>query len=112
MADQVFENGEDMLAVPDNLLEEEAQTGLALGFAVPFCKHGGRDLNIPPKLFRRMATQKQTIEESGLALRELEVPLRLVERIGLRSHARKPQFTDFAAGVKSGRREKGNIASS
>ncbi len=109
MADQVFENGENVLAVSNDLLEDEAQARFALGFAVPFRKHSGRDSNIPPKFFGRMAAKKQSVKESSFALREFKILQRLLERIGLCSHTRKPQFTDFAAAVKAERGEKGNI---
>lgn len=109
MADQVFENGENVLAILNDLLEDAAQAWFALGLAIPFCKHSRRDSNIPPKFFRRMAAKKQSVKESSFALREFKVLQRLVERIGLCSHTRKPQFTDFVAAVKAERGEKGNI---
>jgi hypothetical protein len=94
VAEQIIENGEDVLAVAENLFQAGAQLRLFHGFAIPLGKHGGGNLDIAAQLLGRMAAQKETVEKGGFTLRELEVLQRLFhrsagQRIGLSGHGRK-----------------------
>ena len=100
MADQIFENCQNVLAVANHAFEQRTKARLAFRFAVPFGEHRGRHFNIAAKFFGGMTSQKKPVEKSGFALRELKILRRLFDRSWLRDHDRKPQFTDFGAGVK------------
>jgi hypothetical protein len=94
VAEEIIEDREDVLTVAKNLLESRAQLRLFYGLAIPFGKNGGWNLDIAAELLGRMAAQKETVEESGFALRELEVLQRLFprsagQRVGLSGHGRK-----------------------
>ena len=80
--DERFENGEYVAAVINHAGEDVAQRGVVLGFAMPLQQYRGRDLDIPAKLFGGMPAQEQPIKESRLALREVEVVLGFVRRVG------------------------------
>src|SRR5271156_2128266 len=73
VADQIFKDGQDVLAIADDGLEYGAKLGLAHRFAVPFGENRCGDLNILAQLFGRMATQEQAVKKGGLTLRELKV---------------------------------------
>jgi len=49
-ADQRIEDGQHVATVFDDALEDIAEAGLVLGFAVPFGQHGGRDFDIAAEL--------------------------------------------------------------
>ena len=88
VAEQIFENCEDVLAVLDDAFQHRTKLRLALGFAVPFSEHCGRDANVAAEFIGRVATEKKTVEKCGLALRELEILQSFVERIGRSRHGR------------------------
>lgn len=104
VADEVFEDGQDVAAIFDDALEHRAEARLALGFAVPFGKYGGRYGDIPAKLFGFMATQEEAIEKRGFPLRKLEVLQDLLDRIGLRGHIGKGslQISALASSLRAG----------
>jgi hypothetical protein len=88
-----------------------AQTGIPFGFAVPLGENSDRNFDIPPKLFRRMTAQEEAVEKGRLALREIEVVLRVFDggrrgretRIGFSMHRRHDanwQFTGTLPAVK------------
>jgi hypothetical protein len=86
VADQIFENREDVLAVAHDPFEQRPQSRLAFRFAVPLreyrCWHG----NIAPQFIGSMAAQEKPVKKRRLSLRELEVLQGLIERIGHRRH--------------------------
>ena len=88
VAEEIFENGEDVLAILDDAFQNGAKLGLALGFAIPFGKHRGGDANVAAQFVGGMATKEKAVEKRGFALRELEVLQDLVERVGRSSHGR------------------------
>jgi hypothetical protein len=88
VAEQIFENGEDVLAVLNDAFQDGAKLGLALGFAIPLCENGGGDANVASQFIGGMASQKEAVEKCGFALRELEVLQSLVERVGHGRHGR------------------------
>ena len=88
VAEQIFENCEDVLAVLDDAFQDRTKLGLALAFAVPFSEDCGRDANVAAEFIGRVATEKKTVEKCGFALRELEVLQSFVERIGRGRHGR------------------------
>jgi hypothetical protein len=88
VAEQIFENCEDVLAVLNDAFQHRTKLGLAFGFAVPFSEHCGRDANVAAEFIGRVATEKKTVKKRGFALRELEVLQRFVERIGRGRHGR------------------------
>ncbi len=49
---------------------------------MPFQQHRGRNLDIPAKFFGGMPAQEQAVEEGRLPLREVEVVLGFVRRVG------------------------------
>jgi hypothetical protein len=71
VADQVFENRKDVLAVLDDALEQRAQPRLADGFLIPLRKHGAGHFDIAAEFSGRMTTQKEAVEKRGFTLREL-----------------------------------------
>ena len=89
MADEIFENGQDVATIFDDPFEHRAKMRLPLGFTVPFGKNGGGDGDIPAKLFGLVAAQEEAVEKSGFPLRELEVLQDFFYRIGLRGHIEK-----------------------
>jgi hypothetical protein len=64
---------EDVSTVLNHAMENIAELRFAFGFAVPLEKNGLRNFDIPTQLIGGMATQKETVEKSRLALREGEV---------------------------------------
>jgi hypothetical protein len=86
VADEVLENGEHVLAVLDDPLEQRPELRLADGFLIPLGENGGGNLNVLSKLVRRMPAQKQSVKKRGFALRELELLQRLLQRVGHRRH--------------------------
>lgn len=88
VAEQIFENGEDVLAVLDDAFQNRTKLGLALGFAIPLGEHGGGYANIAAQFVGGMAAKEKAIEKRGFALRELEVLQSLVERVGGSRHGR------------------------
>lgn len=58
VADQVFENGQNVLAILHDALEHRPQLGFADRFAVPFREDRWRHLYILPQFFRRMSAQE------------------------------------------------------
>ncbi|GAC1703068.1 MAG: hypothetical protein NVS9B4_10060 [Candidatus Acidiferrum sp.] len=71
--DQGIENCKDVAAVFHHASKNIAQIGVAVGFFVPFQQYGGRDFDVAAQLFGGMATKEKAIEESGFALREVEI---------------------------------------
>jgi len=88
VAEQIFENCEDVLAVLNDAFQHRTKLGLALGFAVPFGEDCGRDANIAAEFIGGVAAEKKAVEKRGFALRELEVLQSFVERIGRGRHGR------------------------
>ena len=80
VADEVLENGQNVLPVADDALEQRTQLGITPGFPVPFGQDGRRNFNVATKFFGRVASQKQPIEEGRFPLRELKVLHRLFGR--------------------------------
>lgn len=72
-ADQGVEDGEDVAAVFDHAVEDVAKLGVALGVAMPFQQHGGRNLDVTAELLGRMAAQEEAIEKRRLPLGKREV---------------------------------------
>jgi len=103
VADQIFKDGQDVLSIADDGLQDGPELGLAHRFTVPLSENRCGDLDVLAQLFGRMATQEQAVKKRGLTLRELEILQRLLQRVCLSRHGRKPQFTDFRAKVKSTR---------
>ena len=77
-ADKSLKDSQDAPAVFHHVLENVAQSGLALGFAVPLGEDSGRHFDIPAQLFGGVAAQKEAVEEGGLTLRILEVAKAIV----------------------------------
>jgi hypothetical protein len=46
VAEQIFENCQDVLAILDNAFQNGTKLRLALGFAIPFGEHRGGDANV------------------------------------------------------------------
>ena len=88
VAEEIFENGEDVLAILDDAFQNRTKLGLALGFAIPLSKHRGGDANVAAQFVGGMATKEKAVEKRGFALRELEVLQSFVERIGRGRHGR------------------------
>ena len=106
--DQVLKDRKDMPAIADDAFEQWTQRRLSPRLAIPLGEYGGGDFDIATQLLGRVAAEEQAVKESGLSLRELKILQRFVQRVGLCSHCRKPQFTDFDAAVKSPRDLRGN----
>ena len=49
---------------------------------MPLQQHGGRNLDVPAKLFSGMPAQEQSVKEGRLPLREVKVVLGFISRIG------------------------------
>ena len=73
VANQIFKDCQDVLAVADDGLEYRTKLRLSHSLAVPFSENRRGNLNILSKFFGRMAAQEQAIKKSGLALRELKI---------------------------------------
>lgn len=58
VADQVFENCQDVPAIAHDAFEQRPQRGLALGLAVPLGQHRGRDSDIGAQFFDGVAAQE------------------------------------------------------
>jgi len=86
VADEIFKNCEDVLAVAHDALKQRPQGRLAHCFAVPLREHRRRHSNVAPQFVGGMTAQEQPVEKRGLSLRELEVLQWVVERIGLGRH--------------------------
>ena len=108
---QRLENGQNVAAVIDHAREDIAQRRVALGFAMPLQQHRGRNLDIPAKLFGGMSAQEQAVKESRLPLREVEVVLGFLRRVGggrkvvlvtvcISVQRQKGKFTGSFPGVK------------
>jgi hypothetical protein len=72
-ADERFKDGQDMPPVLHHALENVAQAGLALRFAVPLQEYGGWYLDIATKLLCGMTAQEEAVEKGRLTLREVEL---------------------------------------
>jgi len=88
VAEEIFENSQDVLAVLDDAFQNRTKLRLSLGFAIPFCEHRGGDANVAAEFVGGMAAKEKAIEKRGFALRELEVLQGLVERVGRSRHGR------------------------
>jgi hypothetical protein len=73
VADQVFEDCEDVAAVAYDALQQGAEGRFVARLAVPLGQDGRGHLYIAPQFFRRVPAQEGAIEKGGLSLRELEV---------------------------------------
>ena len=73
--DQSFEDGEHVPAVFHHAGEDIAQRGFALGLAMPFEQHRGRNFDVAAKLFGGVSAQEQAVEEGRFPLRVVEVVL-------------------------------------
>jgi hypothetical protein len=76
--DQGIEDGQHVPAVVHHALENIFQLRVALCFAVPLGEDCARHLDVPAQLVCGVATQKQAVEKSSLALRILKI----LKRIG------------------------------
>lgn len=47
--------------------------GLALGFAMPFCKHRRRNFDVPAQLLCGMSPKKKAVEKGGFSLRKVKI---------------------------------------
>src|SRR5208282_5908458 len=72
-ANQRIEDRQDVPAVLQHAREDVAQLRLAFRFFVPFGENQSRHFDVLTELFRGMAAQKEAVEESGFALREVKV---------------------------------------
>ena len=88
VADQIFEDGEDMLSVQHNFFEDGTKFRSAHGFLVPFGEDGGGHLNVATQFIGGMTAKKQAVEKGCFALRELEIQQRLLHRVGDCGHVR------------------------
>jgi len=88
VAEQIFENGQDVLAILDDAFQNRTKLGLAFGFAIPLREHRGGDADVAAQFVGGMAAQEKPVEKRGFALRELEVLQSLVERVGHSRHGR------------------------
>src|SRR5882672_12616913 len=70
---QGIEDRQNVPAVFHHAREDISKLRLALGFFVPFSENQRGYFDVPTKLFRGMAAQKETIEEGRFTLREIEV---------------------------------------
>jgi hypothetical protein len=98
VADQIFEDREDMLAVADDALEDGTKFGLLDGFLVPLRENASGNLDVFSKFFRGMSTKKQAVEKRGFALREIEVLQSVFGsgyRVGARCHVRNRSLQIF-----------------
>src|SRR6267154_760131 len=68
-----IEYREHMPAIIHHARKNIAKLRIAFCLAVPFGKHHRGDFDVPSKLVRGMATQEQTVKESCLTLREVEI---------------------------------------
>ena len=73
VAEQIFKNCQDVLAILDDAFQDRTKFGLALGFAIPLGEHRGGDANVAAQFIGGMAAKEKAIEKRGFALRELEV---------------------------------------
>lgn len=108
VAEQILEDGQNILPVTNNALKQRAELRLADRLAIPLGQDRRRNFDVAPKLLGRVSAKKEAVEKSRLTLRELEFLQGLVKRIEQRRHNRKVQFTDFVDSVKSTRRVRGN----
>jgi len=99
--DQILENSEHMPAIFNDAFKHRPKVRLALTLAVPLGQNRRRNGNVPPQLLRIVAAQEKAVKKCSFTLRELKILHDFVERIGLRCHSRKGQFTDFGVAVKS-----------
>ena len=86
MVDEIFEDREDVPAVADHAIEQFAQLRFARGLFIPLCQNRRRNFYVSAQLFRGMPTQKQPVEKRRLALREVEIPYNVFNRVGQRCH--------------------------
>jgi len=71
--DECVEDGQHMTAVIHHAGKNVVELRVAFRFAVPFGKHSGGNLNIPPQLVGGMPAQKEAIEKCCFALGEIEI---------------------------------------
>jgi hypothetical protein len=88
VAEKIFENGEDVLAILNHAFQDGAKLRLALGFAIPLREDSGGYANVAAQFVGGVTAQKEAVEKCGFALRELEVLQTFVERIGHSRHGR------------------------
>jgi hypothetical protein len=86
VANQIFENREDVLAVLNHSFENRAKLRLTLRFAIPFGEDRCGDTNVAAEFISGMAAEKKAVKERGFALRELKVLQSLFERVGRGRH--------------------------
>ena len=65
VAEQIFENRQDVLAVLDDAFENRPKLRLAFGFAIPFGEHGGGDADVAAEFVGGMAAQKEAVENAA-----------------------------------------------
>jgi hypothetical protein len=86
VANEVFEDRQDMLTVLNDSLQHGAKLRSTHRFLIPLRQNSRGNLYVPPQLVGRMAAQEQAIKKSRLPLRELKVQQRLFHRICKRCH--------------------------
>src|SRR5271156_2353858 len=62
VANQVFEEGQDVLSILNDFLKNGAKLRGAHGFLVPFCEYRGGNLYVPTQFLRGMSAQKKAVE--------------------------------------------------
>jgi hypothetical protein len=102
VADQVFEDGKNVLAVLHDAFENRAELRLALGFAIPLCEDSRGNANIAAKFVSRVTAQEEAVEKRGFTLRELEVLQSFIERIGRSRHGRNRSLQISASASRPG----------
>ena len=73
VADQIFENREDVLPVLNHTFQNRTKLRLALRFPVPLGKDCSRDADVAAQLVGRVTAEEEAVEKCRLSLRELEV---------------------------------------
>jgi hypothetical protein len=108
VSEEIFEDGQDVLPVANDALQEWAKLRLTHCLAIPLGQDSRRNFDVASELLGRVSSKKEAVEKGRLTLRELEFLQGLVKRIEQCRHNRKVQFTDFAGSVKSTGRVRGN----
>jgi len=100
VADEIFEDSEDVLAVSNDALEHGTQLRLPNRFFVPLREHAGRNLNIFPEFIGGVTAEKEPVKKSGFALGEIKLLQRflagLCNRVGGGCHVRNRSLQIFA----------------
>src|ERR1700677_4009598 len=82
VANQIFEDSQDVLSVLHDCIEHGPRSRGAHGFLIPFRENRSRDLDVPAQFCGGIAAEKQAVNKRRLALRELKIQQRLFDRVG------------------------------